>query len=116
MKKRNVLLFAAAVGLMLTACGNSKDTADGGSNSAAVSSGTVENKAAEESQEPQEPENLPDTQEYVSSDGTYKVVLLEGLTQTDMPLSAGFAMMGLEGEDSRKGISGISLRSAKSSI
>jgi len=53
MKKRNVLLFAAAVGLMLTACGNSKDTADGGSNSAAVSSGTVENKAAEESQEPQ---------------------------------------------------------------
>lgn len=116
MKKRNVLLFAAAVGLMLTACGNSKDTADGGSNSAAVSSGTVENKAAEESQEPQEPENLPDTQEYVSSDGTYKVVLLEGLTQTDMPLSAGFAMMGLDGEDSRKGFSGISLRCAKSSI
>ena len=108
MKKRNVAVLAAAVGLMLTACGNPKGTADNRSDSAAVSADTVENKAAEE--ETQAPEELPASQEYVSSDGTYKVILLEGLTQTDMPLSAGCTMMGLNGDTVRKGFSGISLR------
>lgn len=100
MKKRNVAVLAAAVGLMLTACGNPKGTADNRSDSAAVSTDTVENKAAEE--ETQEPEKLPASQDYVSSDGTYKVILLEGLTQTDMPLSAGCNMMGLDGDTARK--------------
>ena len=114
MKKRNVAVLAAAVGLMLTACGNPKGTADNRSDSAAVSADTVENKAAEE--ETQAPEELPASQEYVSSDGTYKVILLEGLTQTDMPLSAGCTMMGLDGDTVRKGFSGISLRCTKSNI
>lgn len=113
MKKRNVFMFAAAVGLMLTACGNSKDTAANVSDSTAVSTGTVE---TERTAETQEPENLPASQEYLSSDGTYKVILLEGLTQTDMQIPAGGAMMGLDGDTARTGFSGISLRCAKSNV
>lgn len=44
MKKRNVAVLAAAVGLMLTACGNPKGTADNRSDSAAVSTDTVETR------------------------------------------------------------------------
>lgn len=114
MKKRSVLLLAVTIGLMLTACGNSKE--------AAGTTGTAEDAARQESRETeslpvsQEPENLPASQEYVSSDGSYKVILLEGLTQTDMQLAAGFSMMGLEGGSDRTGFSGISLRSSKTNV
>ena len=60
MKKRNEAVLAAAVGPMLTDGGNPKGTADNRSDSAAVSTDTVENKAAEE--ETQEPEKLPASQ------------------------------------------------------
>ncbi|MDE6364168.1 MAG: DUF1266 domain-containing protein [Lachnospiraceae bacterium] len=113
MKKGNVILLAAAIGLILTACGNSKDTENNVSNGTTVSTGAEENKRAEESQEP---ENLPDSQEYLSSDGTYKVILLEGLTQTDMQIPSGGAMMGLDGDTARTGFSSISLRCAKSNV
>lgn len=113
MKKRKILLLAAAVGLMVTACGNSKETADSVSDNTSVSTGSAEDKTTEK---PQEPENLPDSQEYVSSDGTYKVILPEGLTQTDMQIPSGGTMMGLDGGTARAGFSGISLRTSKSNV
>lgn len=112
MKKRNAILLAAVVGMMLTACGNSKETAGGRSDNTTVPTGTVEDGTTKASQEP---EKLPDSQEYVSSDGTYKVLLIDGLTQTDMQIPSG-AMMGLEGGTGRTGFSGVSLRSSKSNI
>lgn len=58
MKKRRIVLsavtLAVAVGLMLTACGSLKEAG----------------------------EKLPASQEYVSADGAYKVIMPEGLTQT----------------------------------
>jgi hypothetical protein len=122
MKKRNVILLAATIGLMLTACGDSKESTGNISDSTTVPTDTAENettekfKESQESQESQEPENLPESQEYVSSDGTFKVILLEGLTQTDMPLPAGGSMMGLDGGTARKGFSSIAIRCAKSNV
>lgn len=123
MKKRKVLLLSVAIGLMLTACGNSKETAD------ITPSNTEEGATWQESQEPeklpasdvakeasQEAENLPASEEYVSSDGSYKVILLEGLTQTDMQLSAEVTMMGLDGGSNRTGFSGVSLKCSKTNV
>lgn len=107
MKKRNVLLMAVTVGLMLTACGDPQEVED------TTSGSTVEPSTQVQSQEP---ETLPASQEYVSSDGTYKVILLEGLTQTDMPLQVGTSMMALEGGTERVGFSGVSVGSSKSNI
>lgn len=106
MKRREVILLALTVGLMLTACGEPKE-------SAGSSGGAAANAGQEESQEL---EKLPASQEYVSSDGTYKVTLLEGLTQTDMQIQAGSYMMGLDGGSERTGFSGVSLSSSKSNI
>ena len=47
------------------------------------------------------PEDLPDSAEYTSADGMYKVTLLEGLEQTDMQFQANSSMMGLDGGSSR---------------
>lgn len=88
MKKRGVFLLAVIIGLMLTACGGTNE-------------GTKEVPVA--------------SQEYVSLDGAYKVILLEGLTQTDVPLQAGSTMMELESE-SRTGFSAMSLVSYKSNV
>lgn len=103
MKKRGVLLLAATIGLMLTACGHSEKT----TNSAAKD---VDQEISKES------ENLPASQEYVSSDGAYKVILPEELTQTDMQLQAGVTMMTLDGGTKRTGFSCISLGSSKSNV
>ena len=84
MKKRGILLLAVSIGLMLTACTDSPKTTDIPSGSAAGD--TVQN-------ETRDTEKLPASQEYISSDGSYKVILFEGLTQTDMPLQAGSSMM-----------------------
>ena len=64
MKKRNVILLAATIGLMLTACGDSKESTGNISDSTTVPTDTAENettekfKESQESQESQEPENL----------------------------------------------------------
>lgn len=123
MKKREVLLLTAAIGLMLTACGDTKDDADPapGSTSGSTTQGEAQtgssSTAGDTAQgESQPTENLPTSQEYVSSDGAYKVILLEGLTQTDMPIQAGVTMMSLEGGTDRTGFSGIALGSAKSNV
>lgn len=113
MKKRTVLLLAAAVGMMLTACGNPKETAVNGSDNRTVPTGTVENGAVKDSQEA---EKLPDSQEYVSVDGSYKVILLKGLSQTDMQFPGGGAMMGLDGGTAKTGFSGVSIRSSKVNV
>ncbi len=107
MKNRGVLLLAAIVGLMLTACGEPKE-------SAGTESDSTANRTTQE--ESQEPDNLPASQEYFSSDGAYKVILLEGLTQEDLLFQAGSTMMGLEGGSERTGFSAVSLGSYKSSV
>ncbi len=113
MKKRGVLLLAATIGLMLIACGNSRDTAA----TTPGSSGSTGSTAADVTQEEsRETEKLPASQEYVSADGAYKVIMLEGLTQTDMQIQAGSTMMALEGGSDRTGFSGISLGSSKSTV
>ena len=119
MKKRSVFLLAALIGLMLTACGELKEAADSKSGSTARNSTQENTREPEESQEPEEssePEKLPASQEYVSLDGSYKVILLEGLTQADMQLQPGATMMDLEGESVRTGFSAISVGSYKSSV
>ncbi len=113
MKKRHILLLTAAIGLTLTACGTSKETAGVTPDNTTAKTSTEKESVQEQTQEP---ENLPASQEYVSSDGTYKVILLESLAQTDMQLPAGGAMMGLDGGSDRTGFSGVSLRSGKSSV
>lgn len=107
MKKRGVLLLAVTIGLMLTACGNPGDA-----------TGIIPGNATGDTvhEESQETEKLPASQEYVSTDGTYKVILLEGLTQTDMPLQAGASMMALVCGPDRTGFSGISVGSSKSNV
>ena len=107
MKKRGILLLAVSIGLMLTACTDSPKTTDIPSGSAAGD--TVQN-------ETRDTEKLPASQEYISSDGSYKVILFEGLTQTDMPLQAGSSMMGVDGASERAGFSGVALGSPKSNI
>jgi len=124
MKKRGVLLLAATIGLSLMACGGPTGTggttpgntgATGGTSS--ITSGGADSAAADTAQEEsQEAENLPASQEYISSDGTYKVTLLEGLTQTDMQFQAGSTMMGLDGGSDRTGFSGVSLGSSKTTV
>ena len=119
MKKRSVLLLAAAIGLMLTACGGSKETASHESDSTVKNAAQEESPKAAETKETEaatETEDLPASQEYVSSDGSYKVILIEGVTQTDMPLSDGFIMMGLDGGSERTGFSAIAIRCNKSSV
>lgn len=123
MKKRSILLLMT-IGLVLTACGNTKETSDIAP--VQTEEATTQAKAQENSQEKpqetetpptsQEAENLPGSQEYVSSNGSYKVILLEGLTQTDMQLSSESTMMGLDGGSKRTGFSGVSLKCSKINV
>lgn len=119
MKKRGVLLLAATIGLMLIACGdpgNAAGTTPGGTDSTGGAGSTGSTAADVTQEESQEAEKLPASQEYVSADGAYKVILLEGLTQTDMQIQAGSTMMALEGDSNRTGFSAISLGSSKSTV
>ena len=116
MKKPKLLSLAVTIGLMLTACGEPANVAGTTPGSTAENTTSGGSTGATTQEESQETENLPASQEYVSSDNTYKVTLLEGLTQTDMPLQAGSTMMALEGGSDRTGFSGISLGSSKSSV
>ena len=94
MKKRGILPLAMTLGLVLTACGTFREATGITPGSTA---GNVTQEASRES------EKLPASQEYISSDGTYKVILLEGLTQTDVQLMAGATLMGLDGGSDRTG-------------
>lgn len=125
MKKRRLFFLAAAIGLMLTACGEPKEAEDIRSGSTAKNTTKETTREPEESSEPKEssepekssnPEKLPASQEYISSDGAYKVILLEGLTQSDMQFQPGSTMMDLEGGSVRTGFSAISVGSYKSSV
>ena len=104
MRKRRILLLAAVVGLMLAACGNSEETAG------KTTPGSIEENAGTET------ENLPASQEYVSEDGAYKVILLEGLTQEDVQIQAGTTMMELDGGSERTGFSSVFLGTSKLNI
>lgn len=110
-KQAAVLLAAAALGLMTTACGGSKEI--GGSSTSTTTAAGAETTTAAATEAP---EDLPDSAEYTSADGMYKVTLLEGLEQTDMQFQANSSMMGLDGGSSRQGFSGISLGSPKGSV
>lgn len=107
MKKRGILLLVVSIGLTLTACTSFPKTADRTTGS--IADDTAQDKF-------QEMEKLPASQEYISSNGVYKVILLEGLTQTDMPLQAGTSMMGLEGETKIPGFTGVALGGPKAKI
>lgn len=117
MKKRSVLLLTMAVGLTLTACGAPKETP---SSTPGSTGGTVqeESRATTKPQETEKPKEaeLPAAQEYASSDGAYKVTLLENLSQTDLPLQAGCTMMGLDGGSDRSGFSAIFVGSSKTNV
>lgn len=119
MKKRRLFLLAMVIGLMLTACGEPKDAAGKKSDSNAKNTTKEAIQIPEESSKPEtpsKPENLPASQEYVSSDGAYKVILLEGLTQTDMQFQPGSTMMELNGGSARTGFTALSLGSYQSCV
>nr|WP_302020935.1 DUF1266 domain-containing protein [uncultured Acetatifactor sp.] len=106
MKKRRTLLPAIALGLMLTACGDFREapgTAPG-------------SDAGTNQQESPEAKELPASQEYVSSDGSYQAILPEGLTQTDTTILAGSDMMMLDGGSDRKGFGAFCVKSSKSNV
>lgn len=115
MKKRGVLLLAAAIGFTLTACGAPSETTNTPSGSS-VGNSTAGSVTGQESQQSQASEKLPASQEYVSSDGAYKIILLEGLTQADTPLQAGATMMALSGESNRAGFSCLSVGCSKTNV
>ena len=111
MKKSIILMFAVSISMMATACGNSKETKDA---SSAVLSNANDAATAKSQTQSQKP--LPESEEYSSADGLYKVTLLKGLTQSDMQIQANSSMMGLEGGTSRSGFSGIAMGSPKGSV
>ena len=110
-KTTAVLVTAAALGLSVTACGSSNEPASATSGTTGAA-GMETTKAAE----PQVYEELPESEEYTSVDGTYKVTLLKGLEQTDMQLQSNSSMMGLDGGSVRGGFSALSLGSPKGSV
>lgn len=119
MKKCKVLLLAAAMGVLMTACGDTKEPEDRDSVSMEdrTPGSTLEEETRESSQEESiEPEDLPASAEYVSVDGVYKVVLFEGMTQEDMQLQAGSTMMNLDAGTARTGFTAVSLGSSKAAV
>lgn len=110
-KTTAVLVTAAALGLSVTACGSSNEPASATSGTTGAA-GMETTKAAE----PQVYEELPESEEYTSVDGTYKVTLLKGLEQTDMQLQSNSSMMGLDGGSVRGGFSALSLGNPKGSV
>ncbi len=108
-KKKTAVLLAASMGIMMTACGGSRETGN------TPSAATSKTSAAAETEAPtQEP--LPESEEYTSADGLFQVTLLKGLTQTDMQIQANSSMLGLDGGASRSGFSGIAMGSPKGSV
>ncbi len=119
MTKCKVLLLAAAMGVLMTACGDTKEPEDRDSVSMEdrTPGSTSEEETRESSQEESiEPEDLPASAEYVSVDGVYKVVLFEGMTQEDMQLQAGSTMMNLDAGTARTGFTAVSLGSSKAAV
>lgn len=110
MKRRGILL-AAAVALTLAACGTEDKTTDRSDPSLSQKQETPADSESESKQE-----TPLDSQKYVSSDGSYEVTLLQGLAQTDMQLSPGSAMMGLDGGADRSGFSAVALGSPQSGV
>ncbi len=117
-KKWGLFMAAAVLGLTTTACsvpeGMIPSKAQDSSSEEDVSKAEVESNSEEESSTTEEEPVA--SQEYTSVDGTYKVTLLEGLVQTDMPIQANSSMMALDGEADRKSFSVISLGSPKGSV
>ncbi|MCM1190936.1 MAG: DUF1266 domain-containing protein [Butyrivibrio sp.] len=120
MKREKLILLAAMLGLTLTACGNPKETSGttpGSTGADRNFEGTTEDNTREiPSETPLETENLPASQEYISENGAYRIILLEGLTQTDMEIPPGTTMIELSNETERTGFSCIFLGGSKVNI
>lgn len=113
MRKKGVLLSTLILGLALTACGDIRNLNDLKEAIGLTSGSSAGDTAQDESPEA---ESLPASQEYVSSDGSYQVTILEGLAQTDTPILAGADMMMLEGDSERKGFGAFCIKSPKSNV
>lgn len=101
------------LGLALTACGDIRNLNDLKEAIGLTSDSSGGDAAQEESTNA---ESLPASQEYVSSDGSYQVTLLDGLTQSNLSVLAGSDVMGLDGDSQRKGFGAFCIRSPKSNI
>lgn len=113
MRKKGVLLSTLILGLALTACGDIRNLNDLKEAIGLTSDSSGGDAAQEESTNA---ESLPASQEYVSSDGSYQVTLLDGLTQSNLSVLAGSDVMGLDGDSQRKGFGAFCIRSPKSNI
>lgn len=113
MRKKGVLLSTIILGLALTACGDIRNLNDLKEAIGLTSDSSGGDDAQEESTNA---ESLPASQEYVSSDGSYQVTLLDGLTQSNLSVLAGSDVMGLDGDSQRKGFGAFCIRSPKSNI
>lgn len=102
---------ALALGLSLTACSVPGERGDSASESS-----REPGSASEAAGESETDETLPASEDYISVDGTYKVVLLEGLEQTNIQVQNNSSMIGLDGGSGRESFSGISLGSPKGSV
>ena len=114
MRKRLVLLAAAAVSMTLSGCGGAKKgdaqtKAETGAAQAAEAGSAVK-------EEKKESEPSVESQEYISADGSYSITMLKGFEQTDVPLQANGSMMGLDSAAGRPGFSAVSMGSVKSSV
>ena len=109
MRKKGVLLSTLILGLALTACGDIRNLNDLKEAIGLTSDSSGGDAAQEESTDA---ESLPASQEYVSSDGSYQVIMLEGFTQTEAPVLAGSDVMMLENDSDRKGFGSFCVKTA----
>ncbi len=113
MRKKGALLLAIILGLTLTACGDIRNLNDLKEAIGLTSESSGGDAAQEESTDA---ENLPASQEYASSDGSYQVIMLEGFTQTEAPVLAGSDVMMLENDSDRKGFGSFCVKTPKSNV
>ena len=113
MRKKGVLLSTLILGLALTACGDIRNLNDLKEAIGLTSDSSGGDAAQEESTDA---ESLPASQEYVSSDGSYQVIMLEGFTQTEAPVLAGSDVMMLENDSDRKGFGSFCVKTPKSNV
>ena len=113
MRKKGVLLSTLILGLALTACGDIRNLNDLKEAIGLTSDSSGGDAAQEESTDA---ESLPASQEYVSSDGSYQVIMLEGFTQTEAPVLAGSDVMMLENDSERKGFGAFCVKTPKSNV
>ena len=113
MRKKGVLLSTLILGLALTACGDIRNLNDLKEAIGLTSDSSGGDAAQEESTDA---ESLPASQEYVSSDGSYQVIMLEGFTQTEAPVLAGSDVMMLENDSDRKGFGAFCVKTPKSNV